>query len=805
MGLFWYNLNMAKKELDSELSQYKGFLKLLGAIIVPTLFLVFLYLAYTPDPNKLRPADTRFTWGDGLFFASLLIFLMATIVFYCRKRKIFISIRKINREFNRHSYGWVITSSICFGIVAALSALYTGFYDSLLRSFTRLSTPSEIINFRSLAFGLAGITGLTLAGWRSRVAERRAEAVEERRIDEKKESQIMEERRLDERFANAVESLSKKLDETSYPAHLGAITALRNLAIDEIDYTQSCFDILCSCNQWMEGYLDKVANNHQDDCYASRHLTENKRIIPNGKRMESPIKLEHERRSQQSLMAIASAINKISKDHDKKHILEELDLSGKMLCGINLSDTKIARANFEKAYLNGANLSKANLQKANLNNANLQGAILSYTNLQGAKMSKINLQGANMNNANFQESNLIEAKMQSGTLFCTQLQGANLNNADLREADLNQTQMQGAELYNTQMQGADLNQTQMQGAALYNTQMQGANLNNADLREADLYQTQMQGAELYNTQMQGADLNQTQMQGAALYNTQMQGANLNNADLREADLYQTQMQGAELYNTQMQGADLNQTQMRGAELYNTQMQGAKLYNTQMQGTKLIHTQMQGADLNNVNLQGAKLLESILQGISLFQVNLQGAILLGCNLYGAELQDNYLSNIMFDAISKRGHIKNKKQQDEWIKRVHDDFADEDEAEGLIEKMQIAWDKANNNQVPQKSDTSPQGSDNPLQGLDDLQSNSILVEGEDRAWIIDSLKVPALKDFYRSMVLELIQELDLPAAGIINLISRSPKIYRHAGRNNWAIEETLVKIWDELAEEFEAKDK
>ncbi len=755
MGLFWYNLNMAKKELDSELSQYKGFLKLLGAIIVPTLFLVFLYLAYTPDPNKLRPADTRFTWGDGLFFASLLIFLMATIVFYCRKRKIFISIRKINREFNRHSYGWVITSSICFGIVAALSALYTGFYDSLLRSFTRLSTPSEIINFRSLAFGLAGITGLTLAGWRSRVAERRAEAVEERRIDEKKESQIMEERRLDERFANAVESLSKKLDETSYPAHLGAITALRNLAIDEIDYTQSCFDILCSCNQWMEGYLDKVANNHQDDCYASRHLTENKRIIPNGKRMESPIKLEHERRSQQSLMAIASAINKISKDHDKKHILEELDLSGKMLCGINLSDTKIARANFEKAYLNGANLSKANLQKANLNNANLQGAILSYTNLQGAKMSKINLQGANMNNANFQESNLIEAKMQSGTLFCTQLQGANLNNADLREADLNQTQMQGAELYNTQMQGADLNQTQMQGAALYNTQMQGANLNNADLREADLYQTQMQGAELYNTQMQGADL--------------------------------------------------NQTQMRGAELYNTQMQGAKLYNTQMQGTKLIHTQMQGADLNNVNLQGAKLLESILQGISLFQVNLQGAILLGCNLYGAELQDNYLSNIMFDAISKRGHIKNKKQQDEWIKRVHDDFADEDEAEGLIEKMQIAWDKANNNQVPQKSDTSPQGSDNPLQGLDDLQSNSILVEGEDRAWIIDSLKVPALKDFYRSMVLELIQELDLPAAGIINLISRSPKIYRHAGRNNWAIEETLVKIWDELAEEFEAKDK
>ena len=240
---------------------------------------------------------------------------------------------------------------------------------------------------------------------------------------------------LDERFGDAVELLASELNETSYPAHLGAISALRNLAITGEEYTQRCLDIICSCNEWMGRHLHEFNSSRGDGCYAIRRLTDNNRIAKdagsitsanppkvNSKKKKAAerndlITLSHEKRSQAALQAVSHIIREI-----KQEELHKLDFSHKMLCGINLAQANIDKINLSKVYLSGANLAVASVREGRLLDAHLEGANLVGANLQGAWLNGANLQGAWLNNANMQEAFLYEANLQGASLLLTQLQ-----------------------------------------------------------------------------------------------------------------------------------------------------------------------------------------------------------------------------------------------------------------------------------------------------------------------------------------------------------------------------------------------
>ncbi|MCH9664877.1 MAG: pentapeptide repeat-containing protein [Gammaproteobacteria bacterium] len=369
----------------------------------------------------------------------------------------------------------------------------------------RLSSLHEPLNIRNIMIGAFGGISLLMFAWRSASADRDVQVKEQQRKSERdarqKEEKRYAERRFDERFANAVKSLSTGLDATSYPAHLGAITALRNLAIDNNDYMQQCLDILCSCNQWMEGYLDKFTNHIYSGSYVDKHLTESNRIAPNNSNSKKPIELE--RRSQQALIAIADVITKTSENDNTKQSLGELNVSHKMLCGINLSYLTIAGINLKNAFMNGAYFKRTNVQEANLS-----GAMLQEANFEMAKLQGVNLSSA-------------------------QLQGANLSFTDLCRADINFSQLQGA----------DISYSNLQGANLLYSKLQGTNLSRANLQGANLQEAQLQGASLEYAQLQGANLFRTELQGATLVN-----ANMDGSILLRCNLYGTEIRGASLSN-----------------------------------------------------------------------------------------------------------------------------------------------------------------------------------------------------------------------------------------------------------------
>ena len=339
--------------------------------------------------------------------------------------------------------------------------------------FARLSSPIEPLNFRNVLIGIAGVATLVFAGWRTYIAGQQKE-------DQVKRTEMESDRRLSERFDGAVAALSKKLDESSFPSHLGAISSLRTLAIDSSEYTQRCLDIICSCNHWMEDYIDEFINKKDSEPYSSWLLKEDNRIA--NKNIVDKITLLHEKRSQEALVAVSDILENISIHNPKQ--LKALDFRNKILCGINLDNLTLDGINFENTYLVAASLKKTSLKKASLKGTNLHRVSLSQANLHRASLDKVNLHGALLFMVDLEGAHLHDTNLHGALIFESTFFEASLNHVNLQGAYLSETNLQRASLNNANIQGAFLNIVNLQEALLFNTKFQGTEMNRVNLSYA---------------------------------------------------------------------------------------------------------------------------------------------------------------------------------------------------------------------------------------------------------------------------------------------------------------------------------
>lgn len=158
--------------------------------------------------------------------------------------------------------------------------------------------------------------------------------------------------------------------------------------------------------------------------------------------------------------------------------LENADLRGADLSGINLN-----YAILKEADLQGANLKGSFLIGADLNKANLRGANLSYANLSGANLESANLNYGKLNNAILKEANLIKADF-----FSANLEGAKLSYANLKETNLNY-----ASLVSVNLRQALLIETNLKHAILVDANLSGTHLIGTDLHYTNLYQANLNG------------------------------------------------------------------------------------------------------------------------------------------------------------------------------------------------------------------------------------------------------------------------------------------------------------------------
>ena len=436
----------------------------------------------------------------------------------------------IRKGFLRNSItflknNFIITLVFILFLVTAVYFIFTDspISNTLCNNFLsclleRVSLADEPLNIRSLLVGIVALIGLYFLDIRTK--------------DQVQKTKLETKRRLDERFDSAVNALSKPLTSDSYPAHLGAISSLTQLAIDGPGHTQRCLDVLCSCNEWMEDHLGEFSNyaryveehRGKDNLhpgksipYPQQHINTFNRMV--FKQVEGNIvTILQEKRSQRVLNAIREILIKIPEDN-----LKSLDFRHRFLCGIDLSELSgeelpLKGINFSQAYLNGSFIKKANLECCNLQNANLQGCAIEFTNLK-----KADLRSAKLININ-----LVDTELESANLRNTKLHGAYVSFANLAGVNFKNAELQNVELCQVNMEGVDFSYANLQGIQILPNEQDAPTGN---LCGATIFKTKMQLSYLLNIDMCGAMLLSSNTEGSVLEEIKLGGSIIEDSNL----------------------------------------------------------------------------------------------------------------------------------------------------------------------------------------------------------------------------------------------------------------------------------
>ena len=535
---------------NKEFKEYKKIKKwlLIGMAIIVVILIFYFNLTSEPpltsNSSKITPLNkkTYKFWNLLSILTGITLLSLYYLTAVKRLKGIYLKLINIRKLFKLKTKlpEWAKDVTILSIVVAGSFLIIIGlFYNgygwwaiSYNELSMRLRDPDEPLNLRYMLIGLAGLMALVFTGWRAYIAD-------QNRI-------LGKSRRFDERFDNAAASLAKELNESTFPAHLGAISGLQALATDSPEHTQRCLDIICSCNQWMEGYIDKFIEKKSKGIYSSWLLKEQDRITKEDNQNNiGNITLLHEKRSQESLAAISHILAEISVKRPEQ--LKELNFHNKMLCGISLNNLKLDDINLENTYLVASDLNNISLNNVKLDRAKLQGTSLDHATLQGVSLDHANLQGVSLYRTNLQGSSLYYTNLQGSSLYYTNLQGSSLY----------RTNLQGSSLWHANLQGASLWHANLQGASLDHANLQGASLNNASLQGASLRGTNLQWTYLYNANLQGASLYNANLQEALLINTQLQGATINNVNFSYALLLDCNLYGVALEETKIENIIFN--------------------------------------------------------------------------------------------------------------------------------------------------------------------------------------------------------------------------------------------------------
>jgi len=171
-------------------------------------------------------------------------------------------------------------------------------------------------------------------------------------------------------------------------------------------------------------------------------------------------------------------INELKEEIVKwKENLDEIDIHGVDLSGVNMSDAK----------LRNANLSDSDLRNVDLSNSDLRNISLINADLRGANLNNADLQDAILWNAKFHQSDFSDKP-------------ANLSEAKLHRAKLNDAKLQGVDLYAAELIDTVMISADLSGANLNKADLSGANLSGAIFYEASLIEVNLNKAKEWSVQ-----------------------------------------------------------------------------------------------------------------------------------------------------------------------------------------------------------------------------------------------------------------------------------------------------------------
>jgi len=153
-----------------------------------------------------------------------------------------------------------------------------------------------------------------------------------------------------------------------------------------------------------------------------------------------------------------------------------VNLYGRNLSGLNLSEVDLWNAQLGATNFSGANLTKTNFTGALMQNSNLQNATISRTILLGAVLNGADVSNTNLSTAFF--GNMMRGLTMTSNASTILPTNYNFRNSNLVGPSMVQ--------YNADFSGANLSGLNLTGSNFWQANLSNANLSNANLTSVDM-------------------------------------------------------------------------------------------------------------------------------------------------------------------------------------------------------------------------------------------------------------------------------------------------------------------------------
>ena len=284
----------------------------------------------------------------------------------------------------------------------------------------------------------------------------------------------------------------------------------------------------------------------------------------------------------------------------------EWDLTGAVLCGLDLKNLDLSGAVLDSADLSDCDLSGAKLDQTCLVRADLRGAKLCGADMTEASLGKADCTGADFSGADLSKGFLAEADLRGAKLAGANLNEANCMKAVFDRADLTGCNLQKAVVLEASLSGAVLHKADLFDALFMKSSFPQADFSQASLKKATFVEAQgpgcdFRGADLDNVRMvmgadfSGSDFSGCTSKGGNWRSTKLQRAVFSQADLEQSDFYECDLERAVF-----QGANCKNASFMKAKLKNTDLSGTDLFQANLMSASMIQTDLRYANLYKLN-------------------------------------------------------------------------------------------------------------------------------------------------------------------------------------------------------------
>ncbi len=305
-----------------------------------------------------------------------------------------------------------------------------------------------------------------------------------------------------------------------------------------------------------------------------------------------------------------------------------IDLRGRVLDNIDLSN----------CYLEQVDFSGASLRNANLRGAILARATLSKADLSGADLSGANLGGIRAHGANFTQALFRDCKMSLSDFTRANLSHSTMENVETLEIVIDHADFSQAHIKKLKLIELDIKGTRFHAAEIEESAFIQCTLQDIDFSEASLPTCVWADVLFEDVCFERANMSKNCFVATAPEDTRMTRVSFNQANLSGSNLQNMHMANCRFVDAVLDDAILN-----GADLRQSNLSGASAINTQFRKANLEHSQLHQVNLMQGSLAKARLSGASLQGSNLYSVDFLRSVVgetdfSGCNLSNTLLQD-----------------------------------------------------------------------------------------------------------------------------------------------------------------------